>query len=121
MAAVRYLVDDVDKALAFYIGQLGFTVVEAFGSAFAAVGKDDLLLWLSGPKTSAARPMPDGRAPEPGGWNRIVIEVGDLAAQVAAMQAAGVQFRNAIVSGPGGKQILAEDGCGNVVELFERG
>ncbi len=121
MAAVRYLVDDVDKAVTFYTGQLGFTVVEAFGSAFAAVGHGDLILWLSGPKTSAARPMPDGRVPEPGGWNRIVVEVRDLAAQVATMQASGVHFRNAIVSGPGGKQILAEDGCGNVVELFERG
>ena len=121
MAAVRYLVDDVETAVAFYTGQLGFAVVESFGSAFATVAKEDLILWLSGPKTSAARPMPDGRVPEPGGWNRIVVEVGDLASQVAAMQAVGVRFRNAIVTGPGGKQILAEDGCGNVVELFERG
>jgi catechol 2,3-dioxygenase-like lactoylglutathione lyase family enzyme len=120
MAAVRYLVDDVDKALAFYTGHLDFTVVEAFGSTFAAVAKGDLILWLSGPKTSAARPMPDGRVPEPGGWNRVVIEVDDLAGRVTTMRASGVQFRNAIVSGPGGKQILAEDGCGNVVELFER-
>ena len=90
------------------------------GSAIAMVrASDGLLLWLSGPQSSAARPMPDGRQPEPGGWNRIVIEVTELEQRVEAMRAAGVSFRNAIVSGPGGKQILVEDTEGNVVELFE--
>ena len=119
MATVRYLVPDVEQAIAFYTGQLGFTLEQAMGSAFALVRHGDLSLWLSGPKSSAARPMPDGAGPTPGGWNRIVIEVTALPERVAALQAAGVSFRNEIVTGPGGKQILAEDGCGNIVELFE--
>jgi|SRR6478735_8307915 len=120
MSTVRYLVNDVDRAVRFYIDQLGFKLETHMGSAFAMVRSGDgLLLWLSGPQSSAARPMPDGRCPEPGGWNRIVIEVDNLDARVAAMRAAGVFFRNDIVTGPGGKQILAEDGEGNVVELFE--
>ena len=120
MTTVRYLVDDVDRAIRFYVDQLGFALETQMGSAFAIVRSNDgLLLWLSGPQSSAARPMPDGRQPEPGGWNRIVVEVDDLAARVAALRAAGVTFRNDIVTGPGGKQILAEDGEGNVVELFE--
>jgi catechol 2,3-dioxygenase-like lactoylglutathione lyase family enzyme len=89
------------------------------GPAFAQVRRGDLTVWLSGPASSAARPMPDGRQPVAGGWNRFVLEVDDLAARVEVMRAAGVTFRNAIVSGPGGKQILAEDPDGNVVELFE--
>lgn len=119
MAIVRYFVDDVDKALAFYTDHLGFTLTMRPGPPFAAVSKGDLTLWLSGPGTSAARPMPDGRKPEPGGWNRIVVEVADLEATVAGLRAAGVVFRNDIVVGPGGRQILAEDGCGNVVEFFQ--
>jgi catechol 2,3-dioxygenase-like lactoylglutathione lyase family enzyme len=119
MAAVRYLVTHLDKAVAFYTGPLGFTQAERWGSAFAAVTRDGLTLWLSGPKTSAWEPMPDGRKPEPGGWNRIAIQVPDLDAEVTRLRAAGVAFRNQVVVGPGGKQILAEDGCGNVVELFE--
>jgi catechol 2,3-dioxygenase-like lactoylglutathione lyase family enzyme len=119
MAIVRYFVDDVDKALAFYVERLEFTLAMRWGPPFAAVSKGELMLWLSGPETSAARPMADGRKPEPGGWNRIVVEVLDLEAIVAKLRAAGVAFRNDIVVGPGGRQILAEDGCGNVVELFE--
>jgi len=119
MAAVRYLVSDLDRAVAFYTGMLGFTQAERWGSEFAAVRRDGLTLWLSGPKTSAWEPMPDGRSPEPGGWNRLAIQVADIDAEVDRLRAAGVRFRNEIVAGPGGKQILAEDGCGNVVELFE--
>jgi catechol 2,3-dioxygenase-like lactoylglutathione lyase family enzyme len=119
MATVRYLVADVDRSVAFYVGQLGFEKVEQMGPAFARVRRDDLTLWLAGPQSSAARPMPDGRQPIPGGWNRFVMEVDDLAERVAALTAAGVAFRNAIVTGPGGMQILAEDPDGNPIELFE--
>jgi catechol 2,3-dioxygenase-like lactoylglutathione lyase family enzyme len=118
-ATVRYLVGDVDRSVAFYTRHLGFTLEQQMGPAFARVGRDDLTLWLAGPQSSAARPMPDGRQPEPGGWNRFVIEVDDLGATVAALGAAGVTFRNEIVTGPGGKQILAEDPDGNPIELFE--
>jgi len=118
-ATVRYLVADVDRAVAFYLEHLGFELVEQMGGAFAQVRHRDLILWLSGPASSAARPMPDGRQPVAGGWNRFVIEVDDLGGRVEAMRDAGVTFRNAIVSGPGGKQVLAEDPDGNVVELFE--
>ena len=117
--AVRYLVADVERSVAFYVEHLGFTLEEQMGMAFALVRRDDLTLWLSGPASSAARPMPDGRQPLGGGWNRFVIELADLQEQVAAMTAAGVTFRNVIVSGPGGKQILADDPDGNPIELFE--
>jgi catechol 2,3-dioxygenase-like lactoylglutathione lyase family enzyme len=119
MATVRYLVDDVDAAVAFYRDRLGFTLDQQMGSAFAIVTRDGLSLWLSGPESSAARPMPDGRHPEPGGWNRAVVVVDDLARQVDELKAAGVGFRNDIVTGPGGKQILLEDSAGNPIELFE--
>ena len=119
MPAVRYLVDDVDRAVSFYTGKLGFTLTERWGKAFAMIARDGVTLWLSGPESSAARPMPDGRKPAPGGWNRVVVEVKDLESLVGGMKRDGVAFRNEIVTGPGGKQILAEDGCGNVVELFE--
>ena len=119
MAVVRYLVDDVEAAIAFYTERLGFAVEARMGPAFAIVSRDDLTLWLSGPKSSAARAMPDGREPAPGGWNRLVLTVDDLEAQVEALGAAGVGFRNEIVTGPGGKQILLEDPAGNPVELFE--
>lgn len=89
------------------------------GPAFAIVAKEDLELWLSGPQTSAARHMPDGRKPEAGGWNRFVIEVGDIESLVASMKKAGVSFRNNIISGPGGKQTLAEDPSGNPIEIFQ--
>jgi len=119
MAVVRYLVDDVDRAVEFYTKKLGFSLSERWGKPFAMVAFGDTTLWLSGPESSAARPMPDGRKPIPGGWNRLVVEVPDLEARVGAMKRDGLTFRNDIVSGPGGKQILVEDGCGNVVELFQ--
>jgi catechol 2,3-dioxygenase-like lactoylglutathione lyase family enzyme len=120
MPTVRYFVGDVDRAIRFYVDQLGFELETQMGSAIAMVrAGDGLLLWLSGPQSSAARPMPDGRQPEPGGWNRIVVEVPDLEQRVESLRAAGVTFRNTIVSGPGGKQILVEDTEGNVIELFE--
>ncbi len=119
MATIRYLVNDVDAALEFYTTWLGFELTERWGPPFAIVSKGDLQLWLSGPQTSAAKPMPDGRQPEPGGWNRLVIEVVDLETLVAELKAAGMKFRNEIIEGPGGKQILAEDPSGNPLELFQ--
>lgn len=119
MATVRYLVKDVDEAVAFYVDQLGFTAAERWGPPFAVVTRDDLNLWLAGPASSAARPMPDGAAPAPGGWNRLVVEVDDIAERVAALRASGARFRNEIVTGPGGSQILVEDPSGNPVELFQ--
>jgi catechol 2,3-dioxygenase-like lactoylglutathione lyase family enzyme len=119
MATVRYLVDDVGRAVAFYTEHLGFTLRQQFGPAMAILARDDLTLWLAGPVSSAARPMPDGRKPAPGGWNRIVVQVPDLAATVAKLREHGVPFRNDIVDGPGGRQILCEDPAGNVAEIFE--
>ncbi|RRO14261.1 VOC family protein [Saccharopolyspora rhizosphaerae] len=117
--SVRYLVDDVDKAIEFYTEHLGFTVRTDFAPAFADVTRDGLRLLLSGPTSSAARPMPDGAIPGPGGWNRITLVVDDLAAEVDRLRAEGVEFRNDVVSGPGGRQVLVRDPSGNVVELFE--
>lgn len=119
MAAVRYIVDDVLEAVAFYTGPLGFALDRQMGLAFAIVSSGDLTLWLSGPQSSAARPTPDGRQPEPGGWNRLVLEVADLEARVEELRELGVAFRNEIVTGPGGKQIVLDDPAGNPVELFE--
>jgi catechol 2,3-dioxygenase-like lactoylglutathione lyase family enzyme len=119
MATVRYLVHDVGAAVEFYTGALGFELKQRFGPAIAILARGDLTLWVAGPTASAARPMPDGRKPEPGGWNRFVIEVDDLTAWVAPLRGKGVSFRNEIVEGPGGKQILCEDPSGNVVELFQ--
>ncbi len=119
MATVRYFVTDVDKAVAFYSKQLEFSLQQQFGPNMAILRRGDLTLWLAGPNASASRPMPDGRKPQPGGWNRFVLEVADLAATVTRLKAAGVPFRNDIVAGPGGQQILAEDPFGNVVELFQ--
>lgn len=116
---VRYMVDDVEAAVAFYTTRLGFTLLSSALPAFADVTRGDLRLLLSGPTSSAGRPMPDGRRPGPGGWNRIHLIVDDLAAEVARLRAAGVRFRNDIVTGPGGSQILLEDPSGNPVELFE--
>ena len=119
MATVRYFVTNVDEAVAFYSKQLDFAVQQQFGPNMAILRRGDLTLWLAGPNASASRPMPDGRKAEPGGWNRFVIEVSDLPATVTKLKAQGVRFRNEIVSGPGGQQILAEDPFGNVVELFQ--
>lgn len=119
MTTVRYLVRDVDQSVAFYTTHLGFAVAQQFGPNMAIVKRDALTLWLAGPGASAARPMPDGRRPEPGGWNRFVLEVGDLAALVARLKQQSVRFRNDIVTGPGGQQILCEDPSGNVIELFQ--
>jgi catechol 2,3-dioxygenase-like lactoylglutathione lyase family enzyme len=118
MATIRYLVDDVEACVAFYTTHLGFTEKERWGPAFVIVGRDDLDLWLSGPQTSAAKPMPDGRKPTPGGWNRLVLALPDTAATAAALRAAGVRFRSDLVTGPGGTQVLIEDPAGNPVELF---
>ena len=119
MAQVRYIVKDVEAAIAFYRDRLGFSLEQQFGPAMAIVSQGDLRLWLAGPPASASKPMPDGAQPEPGGWSRIVVLVEDLERQVASLQEAGVRFRNEIVSGPGGRQILCEDPSGNPVELFQ--
>lgn len=118
MATVRYLVHDVDKAVAFYEEVLGFTLRQRF-PPFAMIERGDLLLWIAGPKTSAAKPMPDGRKPEPGGWNRIVVEVEDIEAIVADLRSRGVTFRNEPLTGPGGTQVLIEDPSGNPIEIFQ--
>ena len=115
---VRYMVDDVEAAVAFYTAHLGFTLISKTLPAFADVARGDLRLLLSGPASSAGRPMPDGRRPVPGGWNRIHLIVDDLEAEVARLRSAGVRFRNEIVTGPGGSQILLEDPSGNPIELF---
>ena len=116
---VRYMVDDVEAAIAFYTTHFAFKVISKTLPAFADVALGDLRLLLSGPTSSAGRPMPDGRRPMPGGWNRIHFVVDDLAAQVDRLRAAGVLFRNDIVTGPGGLQILLEDPSGNPIELFQ--
>ena len=119
MATVRYLVHDVDAALEFYTARLGFELEKRWGPPFAILTKGDLSLWISGPQTSAARPMPDGRKPEPGGWNRLVILVEDLPSFVEDLREKGVTFRGELIKGPGGTQVLIEDPSGNPVELFE--
>jgi len=116
---VRYMVDDVDAAVAFYTEHFGFTLLSNAAPAFADVIRGNLRLLLSGPKSSAGRPMPDGRQPGPGGWNRIHLIVDDLPAEVERLRAAGLTFRNDIVKGPGGSQILVDDPSRNPVELFE--
>ena len=119
MAEIRYIVDDVDRAIAFYTSHLGFALVQQFGPAMAILEREDLTLWLAGPRASASKPMPDGAQPRPGGWSRFVLKVDDLEAFVADLRAAGVSFKNEILAGPGGKQILCQDPAGNLVELFE--
>ena len=119
MVSVRYLVDDVEAAVAFYTKLLDFKVLTSFPPAFADVARGNLRLLLSGPTSSAGRPMPDGVKPAPGGWNRIHLIVDDIEAEVARLRAAGGRFRNDILSGPGGRQILLQDPSGNVVELFQ--
>jgi len=119
MVNVRYIVDDVEAAVAWYTKHLGFTVLSSAAPAFADVARGSLRLLLSGPTSSAGRAMPDGEHPRPGGWNRIHLIVDDLPAEVARLRAEGVQFRNDIVRGPGGAQILLIDPSGNLVELFQ--
>jgi len=119
MVNVRYMVKDVEASIAFYVSHLGFTLLSKTLPAFADVKRGDLRLLLSGRASSAGRPMPDGRVPEPGGWNRIELVVDDLAAEVDRLRNAGLTFRNDIVTGPGGSQILLEDPSGNVIELFQ--
>jgi len=116
---VRYMVDDVDEALEFYMKHLGFVLLTSASPAFADVKRGNLRLLLAGPESSAGRPMPDGQMPGPGGWNRIHFIVDDIDAEVTRLRDSGATFRNDIVSGPGGKQILLEDPSGNVVELFQ--
>ena len=117
--SVRYMVRDVRAAVDFYTTHLGFTSNTTFLPAFADVIRGNLRLLLAGPDSSAGRPMPDGRTPEPGGWNRIHLIVDDIDAEVDRLRRAGVRFRNDVVTGPGGRQILLEDPSGNVVELFQ--
>jgi catechol 2,3-dioxygenase-like lactoylglutathione lyase family enzyme len=119
MVNVRYMVDDVDEAITFYTKFLGFEVISNTAPAFADVKRGKLRVLLSGPTSSAGRPMSDGAKPGPGGWNRIHFIVDDLAAEVARLRDSGARFRNDIIEGPGGKQILLQDPSGNVVELFE--
>jgi catechol 2,3-dioxygenase-like lactoylglutathione lyase family enzyme len=118
MPAVRYLVDDVDTSLPF-CKALGFKLVERWGPPFAIVRKKGLTLWLSGPGTSARKKLKNGSLPEPGGWNRLVLEVTDIDAIVAALEAPGASFRSKPIKGPGGTQVLVEDPSGNPIELFE--
>lgn len=118
MARIRYIVDDVDEAVAFYVSKLGFELEQQFGSAIAILVHGDLKLLVSGPKASASRPMPDGARPSPGGWSRFVLTVDDLASVVSRLRDDGVEFRNDIVE-QGGRQILCKDPSGNVIELFQ--
>jgi catechol 2,3-dioxygenase-like lactoylglutathione lyase family enzyme len=119
VVTVRYMVHNVEAAIAFYTTHFGFKLLSSAAPAFADVVRGDLRILLSGPTSSAGRPMPDGRRPEPGGWNRIHFVVEDLASEVVRLRAAGVRFRNDIVSGPGGSQILLDDPSGNPIELFQ--
>ncbi|EHK74744.1 hypothetical protein SM0020_27296 [Sinorhizobium meliloti CCNWSX0020] len=116
---VRYMVDDVEAAVEWYTKHLGFSLLSNHAPAFADVRRGALRLLLSGPLSSAGRPMPDGERPSPGGWNRIHLIVDDLAVEFERLRAAGVRFRNDVVTGPGGSQILLIDPSGNIVELFQ--
>jgi catechol 2,3-dioxygenase-like lactoylglutathione lyase family enzyme len=119
MVSVRYMVDDVAESIDFYTKHLGFEVRMDAAPAFADVARGNLRLLLSGPTSSAGRPMPDGTKPAPGGWNRIHFIVDDIDAEVARLRDAGLGFRNDVITGPGGSQILLEDPSGNVIELFQ--
>lgn len=117
--SVRYMVDDVEAAVDFYTKHFGFSLNSHAAPAFADMVRGNLRLLLSGPTSSAGRPMPDGRKPEPGGWNRIHFIVDDIDAEVERLRSAGVKFRNDIVTGPGGRQVLVEDSAGNPIEIFQ--
>ena len=117
--SVRYMVDDVQGSIDFYVEHFGFELRHSALPAFADVVRGRLRLLLAGPESSAGRPMPDGRQPSPGGWNRIHFVVDDIALEVERLQGAGVQFRNEIVTGPGGQQILVDDPSGNPIEIFQ--
>jgi catechol 2,3-dioxygenase-like lactoylglutathione lyase family enzyme len=119
MVSVRYMVSDVDDAIDFYTRLFGFEAGQVASPAFAEVTRGKLRLLLAGPSSSAGRPMPDGRTPKPGGWNRIHFVVEDIAGETERLRAAGVTFRNDIISGPGGQQIVLEDPSGNPIELFQ--
>jgi len=119
MAQIRYIVTDVDESIRFYTSKLGFDLEQQFGPAMAILAKGDLKLWVAGPQASASKPMPDGKQPCPGGWGRFVLTIEDLDTLVPKLKEDGVHFRNDIVEGPGGKQILCEDPSGNIIELFE--
>jgi catechol 2,3-dioxygenase-like lactoylglutathione lyase family enzyme len=116
---VRYMVSDVAKSVEFYTKHLGFTVQTNFGPAFASVERGKLRLLLAGPQSSAGRPMPDGVVPGPGGWNRLHFIIDDIQAEHARLKGEGCEFRNEILSGPGGSQVLLLDPSGNVIELFQ--
>jgi catechol 2,3-dioxygenase-like lactoylglutathione lyase family enzyme len=116
---VRYLVDDVEASIAFYTDHLGFSLISSMAPAFADIRRGALRLLLSGPKSSAGRPMPDGRTPGPGGWNRIHLLVDDIGAEVDRLRSSGLTFRSDIVKGPGGAQIVLDDPSGNPIELFQ--
>ena len=119
MVSVRYIVNDVEAAVAFYTTHLGFTLLSSKLPAFADVLRGDLRLLLSGPTSSGGRTLPDGRRPIPGGWNRIHLIVEDLLSEVERLRKAGLSFRSDIVTGPGGSQIVLDDSSGNPVELFQ--
>ncbi len=121
MAVVRYLVNDVDESVAFYTKNLGFKLQRQGGADMAVLSRDDLTLLIAGPPDSAAKPLPDGRQPGPGGWSRIVVEANDLPTRVAALKKQGVTFLGDVVQGRRGRHILCEDPSGNVVELLQRG
>ena len=117
--AIRYIVSNVDESIAFFVDALGFALERQFGPNMAIVTRDDATVWLAGPGASASQPMPDGTRPEPGGWSRLVLVVDDLDGLVDTLRARGAPFRNEILKGPGGRQILVDDPSGNCIELFE--
>ena len=119
MVHIRYIVNDVDAAVDFYVSNLGFQLEQQYGPAMAILLNDDLSLWVAGPMASASKPMPDGSIPAPGGWSRFVLTVENLDEFVARLKENGVNFKNDILEGPGGKQVLCEDPSGNTIELFE--
>ena len=119
MAVTRYLVEDVDRSVRFYAEHFGFELERRYGPFVAIVVRGDQTLWLSGPRSSAGQPMPDGRGPAPGGWNRMVLQTQDIAADVQRLRAAGVRLRGELVTGGAGSWILLEDDSGNPIELFQ--